>query len=604
MKQKRMKENAALLNVISPISLEYGHNSMLIGENKAKGYGIIRYGTEPEYGWLSKVTNLPNSIVSITYEPLDTEDMINVLDSNINAAKKRAVDAKKASDETRAEKEIKNSRKMLDEMDDKNESVGLMSTVVVSLANEETFDKADRKARATAKKAGCRLRCLTNLQKETYKQVSPAYIPSEDIRQVTGRVTPLSTLIGGFPFAKSGLNDGEGYYFAKDDDGGIVTLNPWKRVGDRTNSNMAILGGSGTGKSTKMKDLLTDEYMMGSKIIVIDPEDEYKEQCKVFEGNWLNAAGGASCRINPLQIQTIPKEDDDEYYRDEGHGMGPLALYLKHLETFFSLYIPSLDDFLLAHLKMLLIELYNSKGINFQTDVTNLTEQDYPIVEELVQLAKIKADAFVASGNSGENYYEKIALLLWDAAFGADAFLFNGYTTIMPENQYICISTSGLNDASDRIKRTQYFNILTWAWNEISKNRNQRVILVCDEAYLLVDQQIPQSLIFLRNAMKRARKYEAAIWVITQNIVDFLGDSVKTYGQELLDNPTYKILMGADGANLQKLVELYHLTEQEAATLEAKRRAQAILMLGARRMKIHFDIPDYKFNYFGTAGGR
>lgn len=604
MKKEKKQQNSALLNVISPINLDFHHTGMQIGENKAKGYGIIRYASDNPYGWMSGLTNLPNSIVSITYDPLDTEEMIGIMDSNINAAKKRITDTNKASEETRAEKEIKHSKKLLDEMDDKNESIGLVSAVVLPLSGEESFEKAERKAKSTAQKAACRLRCMTNLQKEVYQQASPAYVPLERIRDIVGRVMPLSTLLGGFPFSKSGLNDGEGYYFAKDDAGGIITLNPWKRYGDRTNSNMAFLGGSGVGKSTKMKDLLTDEYMMGSKIIVIDPEDEYKEQCSIFSGNWLNAAGGAKCRINPLQIQTIPKEEADEYYKDEGHGMGALALYLKHLETFFSLYLPSMDDYLLSHLKMLLIDLYQSHGITFGTDVTGLKNEDYPMMEELVALAKQRAEEFTESGNAGINYYERLSVLLWDAAFGADSFLFNGYTSIQADNQYICISTSGLTDSSDRIKRTQYFNILTWAWNEISKDRKERVILVCDEAYLLVDPEIPQSLIFLRNAMKRARKYEAAIWVITQNIVDFLGETVKTYGQELLDNPTYKVLMGVDGANLEKLVELYHLTEQEIILLEAKRRAQAILMLGARRMKVKFDIPDYKFQYFGTAGGR
>lgn len=604
MKKEKLQPNAALLNIISPMNLDYQHTSMQIGENKAKGYGIIRYASDNPYGWLSKLTNLPNSIVSITYDPLDAEEMIGIMDSNISAAKKRIMDAKKTSEETRAEKAIRHSVKLLDEIDDKNESIGLMSTVVMPLSGEEAFEKAERKARSTAKKAACRLRCMTNMQKEVYQQISPAYVPSERIRDIVGRVTPLSTLLGGFPFSKSGLNDGEGYYLAKDDAGGIITMNPWKRYGDRTNSNMAFLGGSGVGKSTKMKDLLTDEYMMGSKIIVIDPEDEYKEQCSIFSGNWLNAAGGAKCRINPLQIQTIPKEEGDEYYRDEGNGMGALALYLKHLETFFSLYLPSMDDYLLSHLKMLLIDLYQSHGITFQTDVSTLRNEDYPVMEELVSLAKERAKAFEKAGSAGTNYYDKLYILLWDAATGADAFLFNGYTSIHTDSQYICISTSGLTDSSDRIKRTQYFNILTWAWNEISRNRQERVILVCDEAYLLVDPEIPQSLIFLRNAMKRARKYESAIWVITQNIVDFLGETVKTYGQELLDNPTYKVLMGADGANLEKLVELYRLTEQEITMLEAKRRGQAILMLGARRMKVKFDIPDYKFQYFGTAGGR
>lgn len=604
MKKEKRKPNAALLNVIAPMNLDFAHTSMQIGENTAKGYGIIRYATDNPYGWLSRITNLPNSIVSITYQPLDSGEMIGIMDSNISAARKRIVDAKKASEETRAEKEIKNSRKLLEEIDDKNESIGVMSTVIVPMSDERSFDKTDRKAKSTAKKVSCRMRCITNKQKVIYKQVSPAFVPSEEIQNIVGRVTPLSTLIGGFPFSKSGLNDGEGYYFAKDESGSVCTLNPWKREGDRTNSNMAFLGGSGVGKSTKMKDLLTDEYMMGSKIIVIDSEDEYKEQCKVLGGSWLNAAGGLNCKINPLQIQQIPKEEEDEYYKDEGNGMGALALYLKHLETFFSLYLPGMNDYLLAYLKRLLIELYRQHNITFETDITELQNEDYPIMEELVRLAIEKSNIFDADGKTGENYYEKLALLLEDAAFGADAFLFNGYTSITNDSQYTCISTSGLIDASDRIKRTQYFNLLSWAWNEISRNRNERVILVCDEAYLLVDPEIPQSLIFLRNAMKRARKYEAAIWVITQNVVDFLGDTVKTYGSELLDNPTYKVLMGIDGANLEKITQLYHLTEQEISMLEAKKRANAILICGSRRMHVKFEIPDYKFQYFGKAGGR
>lgn len=604
MKKEKKKMNAALLNVISPIHLGFGRTSLQIGENRAKGYGIIRYAADNPYGWMARITNLPNSIVGVTYQPLDTGEMISVMDSNINAARKRMIDAKKASEETRAEKEIKHSRKLLEEMDDKNESIGLVSTVVMPLSQEDSFEKIDRKANSTAKKAGCRMRCMANLQKECYQQISPAYVPSKQFQDILGRVMPLSTLLGGFPFSKSGLNDGEGYYFARDDAGGIITMTPWRRGGDRTNSNMAILGGSGVGKSTKTKDMITDEYMMDTKIIVIDPEDEYKEQCLKLGGSWLNAAGGGNCRINPLQIKIIPQDDEEDYYKDEGNGMGALALYLKHLETFFGLYLPSMDDYLLAYLKKLLIDVYAAHGITFETDITGLRPGDYPIMEEVILLAQERAKEFTAQGAAGENYYDKLAVLLWDAAAGADSFLFNGYTSIQADSRFVCISTSGLNDSSDRIKRTQYFNVLTWAWNEISCNRQEKVILVCDEAYLLVDPKIPQSLIFLRNAMKRARKYEAGIWVITQNIEDFLADSVKMYGQELLENPTYKILMGAEGVSLEKITELYRLTEQEIHILEAKRRGQAVMMIGSRRMHVRFEIPDYKFQYFGTAGGR
>lgn len=601
MKSDKRIKNGALLNLISPMHLGFERTSMQVGENRAKGYGVIKYAAENEYGWLSKVTNLPNSVVSITYEPLDTSEMINVIDGNINAAKKRGKDAQKTSEETRAEKEIKNSRKLLEEMDDKNESIGLVSTVIVPMSKPESFEKIERKAKSTAKQVGCNMRCLVNQQKEAYRQISPTRIPSEDLQEVLGQVMPLSTVIGGFPFSKSGFNDGTGYYFAKDDGGGIITMSPWIRANDRTNSNMAVLGGSGAGKSTKVKDMITDEYAMGTRFIVIDPEDEYKELCNNLKGTWLNAAGASNCHINPLQIQVIPKEEGEDS-KEEGFEVGQLALYIKHLETFFKLYSTEIDDYLMAYLKQLLIEVYAIHNITFETDVTNLKPEDYPIMEELVALAQEKSRMY--AGHKVADDYSKLALLLWDAAAGADAYMFNGYTTVQADNQFVCISTSGLNISSDRIKRTQYYNLLTWAWNMISQNRIKRIILICDEAYLLIDPEIPQSLIFLRNAMKRARKYEAAIWIISQNIEDFLSDSVKMYGKELLENPTYKILMSAEGDSLDALAKLYHLTQKEITILESKMRGQALFVIGSRRMHVKFEIPEYKFEYFGSSGGR
>ncbi|WP_315675827.1 hypothetical protein [Clostridium sp. 19966] len=42
----------------------------------------------------------------------------------------------------------------------------------------------------------------------------------------------------------------------------------------------------------------------------------------------------------------------------------------------------------------------------------------------------------------------------------------------------------------------------------MNKDRNERVLLVCDEVYLMIYTNVTQSLVFLRNVEKRARKYE------------------------------------------------------------------------------------------------
>ena len=161
-----------------------------------------------------------------------------------------------------------------------------------------------------------------------------------------------------------------------------------------------------------------------------------------------------------------------------------------------------------------------------------------------------------------------------------------------------------LQNTSDSIKRTQYFNLLTWCWQQMSKDRNERVLLICDEAYLMIDPNVPQSLVFLRNVEKRSRKYEAGIAIISHSVVDFLDPQIKMYGQALLDIPCFKILMGCDGKNLIETIELYNLTDAEEELLASKKRGNALVVIGSKRLHVIFEISEYKFEYMGTAGGR
>ena len=63
-KEETLPVNEALLNVITPMGLEIKRNSLVIGENMGKVYGAVRYPQKVEMGWLSKITNIPSTIVS------------------------------------------------------------------------------------------------------------------------------------------------------------------------------------------------------------------------------------------------------------------------------------------------------------------------------------------------------------------------------------------------------------------------------------------------------------------------------------------------------------------------------------------------------------
>lgn len=252
-----------------------------------------------------------------------------------------------------------------------------------------------------------------------------------------------------------------------------------------------------------------------------------------------------------------------------------------------------------AILKQSVIELYNRWNISWDTDVRKLKPTDFPVFSDLHKLISDKADE-----DKAQSVCRDLALLLNDISFGSDSFLWNGHTNIKARSRCVCLDTHSLQGTSDNVKRTQYFNLLGWSWEQMSADRTERVLLICDEAYLMIDPNVPQSLVFLRNVEKRARKYEAGLVIISHSVVDFLAPEIKMYGQALLDIPCFKLLMGCDGKNLQETRELYNLTDAETELLESKRRGHALFVIGSKRLHINFEIPSYKFSYMGTAGGR
>ena len=610
-KNKKQEEfvpvNEALLNVITPMGLTIKKNSLVIGENTGKVYGVVRYPQKVDVNWLSKITNIPSTIVSIGFKPVDNSALISAISKSIVTNRGIADGSKDPLTRQRADKAADDGEKIMMQIDQNGETVGLMSICIMPIATEEKqFVKVCRRVESSLNVMKCKVRTIPNLQKEGLQNISPTYPTNERIENIVQRIIPMSTFVGGFPFASSGFNDNRGYYFAKDNNGGLVIVDTWMRGNDRTNSNMVVMGVAGVGKSTAVKHLMLSEYMKGTKLIFIDPESEYKDLCRHLNGDWINAGGSVNGRINPLQIRPAPRDSEDEpdeiggkLYIDDGNGMSDMALHIKNFEIFFNLYIPSLTDMQRALLKKAVVELYNQFDIFWETDIAHLSNEDFPTFSDLYDLVNNKAEA-----NQDNAVYRDLAILLYDVANGSDSFLWNGHTTVQTKTRCICLDTHSLQNTSENVKRTQYFNLLTWCWEQMSKDRTERILLICDEAYLMIDPKVPQSLVFLRNVEKRARKYEAGLVIISHSVVDFLDENIKMYGQALLDIPCIKLIMGSDGKNLLETKELYNLTEAEVELLESKKRGHALFMIGSKRLHVNFEIPEYKLNYMGAAGGR
>lgn len=590
--------NRQIINLIAPQGLAFESNSISFSGFEAQGWGILKYPSSLKVGWLSDITNMESTIVSININPVDEVSFINALDRNINTKQAEIYD-NKTSRRQRAEKAIEDAEKLMRQIDQDGKSVCEMGiSYIVMSDDKKTLNRLSRRNQSICAGKGIKtLRLLSRRQDLCLKQCIPTYSVDKSISQSINRVTPISTFVGGFPFNSTGFTDNSGNYFARSKDGSVIMLDMWQRGRDRTNTNWLITGIQGQGKSTAVKSLAITEYKDGTRIIFIDPEGEYTELSENLKGEVLYAGGG-NARINPFQVQPVPEDDEDEPNPIYKKGLGALALHIKTLEIFLSTYLDDLSSISLSLLKKTIIEMYSDFGITWNTDVAKLKPESFPTFTDLYTRIEKKYE------ETGDENYRTLNTLLYDCTFGADQFLWNGPTTTDTNNQCVVLNTANLINNSDNVKRAQYFLLLTWCWTQMSKDRREKVLLFCDEAYTLVDPKVPQSLGFLRNAEKRDRKYESGIILITHSVVDLLDPAVKMFGQALIDIPCYKLMFGTDGQNLIETKNLFNLTEAEEQLLNKKERRKALCFIGARRMAVDFALPEYRLELMGSAGGR
>lgn len=620
-KKTRVRDeiNHHILNIITPSGIDYDKNFANIGENVGKIFAITKYPTEGvTYGWLSDLCNIEGTTTVIEYRTTDPSHLTVVFNKKIGELKADQELLKQESDKQKNEQAIKDLEEMIHRIAVRNEPVGYLNVMLhVQDTTLAGLQNRIKRVNSIIAVAGCNMRNLKYKQFQALQCVAPYGRPNREVSNIGDRNMPISSFVGGFPMSNPGINDEEGYYIGKTQNNRLIILNQWLRNKDRVNSNWFITGLPGVGKSSFLKSLFVREIAFGTKFIVFDPEREYQDLARHPDvaGDIIDCAGGSSGRINPLQVRASPritKEDLDygetlsDYFEyDEENGVSDLALHIQNLRTFFKLYFGStaFDSGIKTALEECLITLYENFNITWETDVTSLKPEEFPILSDLYEVVKRKAKNEGISEYK-RSVYDKLMDLLFSVSKGADQQIWNGPTTINPRSKFIVLDTSNLLDADENVKRAQFLNLTMWSWQQMSYDRTEKVLLGADEGYLFVDPEYPDLMKFFRNISKRDRKYEGGLMFITHSVVDVLDPAVKRLGQAIIDNACYKFLMGCDGKNLEETKKLFNLTEKEENILAAKNRGQGILYAGSVRIDAKIDIREEFLEMFGKAGGR
>jgi len=603
-KSDSIQTHSGLLDSLAPQALLFDKGQITFGDQLGKILIVIAYPPRVKAAWLSRVSGIPGVICSVHVTPTENDKLIDNINKSIGELEGRLEQRGNALVKQRTEQSLKDAEELLRKIDQEQQQVFYLTVTLLILAPDmDTLDRRTRQVQGILSGAGMRGRQATFRQEDGLKAVGPWGILPDDIAVAAARNMPSETVASTFPFAASNINDGSGVVLGKDADGGLVLVDTWKRGEDRTNSNWTILGKPGVGKSYTVKMMALREIALGAKIIIIDPEREYKVLCEKLGGNWINCAGGHGL-INPLEVRPLAPDPDavsesesDPYIQElsQARAQGALALHLQLLKTFFRTYLPDLTDIERVALQKGLRAVYNEMGITWDTDPETIPAEKWPTFATLHEYAvrQVKEDP---------NTWQRLALFLEEAVEGADSALWNGITTVNADADITVLDVHELQNADDTVRRAQYFNVLAWAWHEIEKDRNQRTILLADETWLFIDPRTPQTLAFLREVSKRIRKYMGGLWVSTQNVVDFTDPSIALHGQALLNNPTYKLLLAQGEKDLEALLELMHLSEAEQELLTKAKRGEGLLVAGSQRIKLQVESAPYEEPYLQGGG--
>lgn len=579
---KKQQANYNLIDLITPTGgLTFERNKIYFGSRYCKIYTIAHYPSNIEMKWLGNLVSNTGAIFSINIEPTDNAELIDSLDSRIRDASGLAQISKNESSRQMREQEIKEASEIINRMIQNNEVVSYLTIyILVSAVEKEELKIKCKEVESEVQHQKLKIRNLTNyLQLSGFKAVAPFFTIQTDLSKKFKRNILTSSFTGGFLFNTDTFTDEGGYYWGVNQNGGIIIFNLWQQDVMRGNSNMFVVGSSGSGKSMAVKHMILNEIPT-TKILIIDAENEYSYLCKNLKGKIIECDGIENGGIlNPLQVRIN---------RDDKTGNNALSLHFQFLETFFQILYPTLTEIEFSKLDLIFENLYKKFGITKSTDISKLKNTDFPILEDLYY--------FIENENkqSKNEIYEKLLALIRPIAIGQASSIWNGYTNIEIDTRVTVFNTSTMQKFQIQYKRAQYYNILSYAWDILSKNTQEKTMLIADECHILVDPNIPQTLEYIRYISKMARKHNSSICVITQSIEDFLNEKIKLYGQSLLANATNKLFFKSDGKDLKDIVSTFNLTEQEEKMLLNAKVGECLFMCGTRKIYMAFKLFQYE----------
>jgi conjugal transfer ATP-binding protein TraC len=536
-------------DIISPASFKVNPNHINLGGKFVRTIFVTTYPRYINVGWFAPIINLSLVFdISMFFYPVKSSIILKQLRDKVGNLEAQIVanSEKGAARDPMLETALRDVEGLRDSLTQGTERF-FQFALYISIYSDNLED-LDRMSEQVEDILGSRLVFSRRVYYQAEQGFNSTLPLGNDELYITFNLNS-SPIASSFPFISSELTSDRGILF------GINRHNNSLILFDRfslENANSVVFATSGAGKSYAIKLEILRSLMMGTDVIIIDPEYEYKHLADAVGGTYINISLSSENKINPFDL---PRSIGGEAKpKDIIRGA---VITLKGLVRLMLGKLNNDEDSLVDRA---LLETYAKSDITSDSD---LSKVEPPIMSDFEE---------VLDGMEGG---AELAARLKKYTEGTFAGLLNYPTNVEMTNQLIAFS---VRDLEDELRPIGVYTIINYIWNVVRSETKKR-ILVIDEAWWMM--QYEDSAKFIFALVKRCRKYYLGVTTITQDVNDFL---TSPYGQAIVNNSALQILLKQSPAAIDLIKKTFMLTEGEKYLLLECGLGEGIFFAGSKHV--------------------
>ena len=515
-------------DIIAPASFKASPRHLMLGGKFVRTIFVIGYPRYISVGWFAPIINLNLTFdVSMFFYPVKSAIILKQLKNKVGALEAQIIsDAEKgAARDPLRETALRDIEYLRDALTQGTEKFFQFSLYVTLYADD--LEELDRMSDQVEDIFGSRLVYSRRVYFQAEQGFNSTLPLCNDELYITFNMNS-SPIASSFPFISSELTSDRGILY------GINRHNNSLILFDRfslQNANSVVFATSGAGKSYAIKLEILRALMLGTEVIVIDPEYEYKHLAEAVGGTYINISLASENKLNPFDLPRA--------IGGEAKPKDIIRSAVITLKGLVRLMLGQLNHDEDSIIDRALLETYAKKDITPDSDLSAI---EAPIMSDFEQ---------VLDGMEGG---AELALRLKKYTEGTFAGLLNNPTNVEMNNQLVCFS---VRDLEDELRPLAIYTIVNYIWNIVRSEMRQR-ILVIDEAWWMMQHEDSAKFIFA--LVKRCRKYYLGVTTITQDVNDFL---TSPYGKAIVTNSSLQILLKQSPAAIDLVQKTFLLTEGE-----------------------------------------